>query len=264
MQRTIYINSANRDIGGNDADFTVTRNVVEFSGVPKSAKLMSVSIPYTWNNITNTNNTFSITETAVGTDNFVISVGNYDGTALATEVQSLLNASGVLTHNYTVVFDSSTLKFTITNSVNTIQITFAPTGSAALLLGFAPGSSSIVALSIVSTETAGLLPDYEIFVCSSLVAGSDNGVMLWSPTYTPSIVNQSQILARVPITSCYSGVINYCTPAGLPAYVISQSSFARAVSLGEPATIRFFLALPSGLSIDLNGYHWSGEIVLTF
>lgn len=264
MQRVIYVNSGARDVGGTDADFTVTRNTVEFSGVPISAKLATVSIPYTWDNVTTSNNTFTITETAVGTDSFVIPPGNYDGDSLATEIQSLLNTSGVLTPTFTVVFDATSSAFTISTSVNTFQITFTMIGSAATLMGFAPGSSSAVAASTTSTGGAALLPDYEVFVCSDLVAGSDNGVMLWSPTYTPTVSNQSQILARIPITACYSGVINYCVNATLPSYSITQSAFARAINLGQPASIRFFLTLPSGSPIDLNGYHWSAELVLTF
>lgn len=265
MQRTIYVNSANRDAGGTDDDFVVTRTA-DFTGVPTKAKLVSASIPFTWGNVTDDNNTFTVTETTVGSDDFVISSGYYNGEALATAVQDLLNNSGVLTSTFTVTYDSDTLGFTITSSLNTFQIIFDASGSAAALLGFTAGTTNpgAPALSVTSTGTAALLPDYEVFLCSDLVTGSDNGVMLWSPTYTPTVSTQSQIMARIPITSCYSGVINYCASSDLPSYGITQSSFARAVALGEPASIRFFLTLPSGLPIDLNGYHWSAEIVLYF
>ena len=265
MQRTIYINSGNRDVGGTDADFVVTR-LADFVGVPIKAKLVSASIPFTWGNVTDDNNTFTITETVAGTDDFVIPPGYYDGESLATAVQTLLNSSGVLTPTFTVTYDSDLMGFTIATTVNSFQIIFASSGSAATLLGFAPGTTNpgASAASVTSTGSAALLPDYEVFLCSDLVTGSDNGVMLWSPTYTPTVSTQSQIMARIPITSCYSGVINYCASSDLPSYSVTQSSFARSVGLGEPASIRFFLSLPSGLPIDLNGYHWSAEIVLYF
>jgi hypothetical protein len=377
MQKTIYINSSNRDADGTDDDFTITRVVQEFSTAPKSAKLVSASIPFTWYNVVGSdnqfsitetavgtddfiifpgtytgaelastietmlnesiilthnytvsfdsdtleytfsnsvntiqiifgssqdaavilgfdegstnpgapalavvsttaapasttiptyNNTFEITETAVGSDSFIIPPGNYDGATLATEIQTLLNNSGVLTHNYTVTFDSNYLLFTISNSVNTIQVIFPANNSAAALLGFEAGSvnPTVAASDVVSTQSAQILPDYEIFICSDLVGGSDNGVMLWSPNYVPAVDNQTLYLARVPITGCYSGVINYSANPNIPFYSVSQSSFARNVVLGLPASMSFSLILPSGLPITLNGYHWTAEIVLQF
>ncbi len=264
MERTIYINSSGRDLGGTDEDFTITKNSTVFSKTPVAAKLVGVSIPYTWNNITADNNTFTITETAVGTDTFAIPPGNYDGAALATEVQSLINGSGVLTSTFTVSFANSI--FTISSSLNTFQISFALSGSAATLLGFSPNTSNpgAPATSVSSTGLAQLLPDYEIFVCSDLVAGSDNGVIVWSPNYTPTVSSQSQILGRIPINACYSGVINYCLCKDLPFYSIVQSNFSKACAQNLPCTARFFLTLPSGLPVDLNGYHWTAEIVLKF
>jgi len=266
MRRTIYINSSDRDLGGTDQDFTITKDSTVFSKTPISAKLACVSIPYTWNNVTSSNNMFTITETAVGSDTFSIPPGNYEGSALATALQSIINASGVLTSNFTVIFDSTSMSFTINNALNTFQIVFTAIGSAAELLGFSPDTSNpgSAANTVSSTGMVKLLPDYEIFVCSDLVAGSDNGVMVWSPTYTATLSSQSQILGRIPITACYSGVINYCLNVELPFYSIVQSNFVRAIEQELPCTVRFFLALPSGLPVDLNGYHWSAEIVLQF
>jgi hypothetical protein len=266
MQRTIYINSSDRDLGGADEDFTITKDSTVFSKTPTSAKLVGVSIPYTWNNVTSSNNAFTITETAVGSDTFIIPPGNYDGSALAAEVQSLINASGVITSTFTVVFDSTNMVFTISSALNTFQIIFAAIGSCAELLGFSPDTSNpgAAALTVSSTGMVQLLPDYEIFVCSDLVAGSDNGVMVWSPNYTPTVSSQSQIMGRIPITACYSGIINYCLNTELPFYSIVQSNFVRDIAQELTCTVRFFLALPSGIPVDLNGYHWSAEVVLKF
>lgn len=375
-RKTLYINSAQRDVGGTDGNFTITRVVQEFPYPPKSAKLLTASIPFTWGNVVASNNTFSVTEFGVGTDSFIIPAGNYTGIALASEIQSLLNdsfillptftvsynlitqlftfsndanvfditftnvnsaatllgftpgtttpgapalsftstapalltpvfignntfsvtefgvgtddfvlpsgnytgttlaaevaallnASSILLPTFTVSFSSTTLLFTFSNSAHVFDITFATVNSAALLLGFTSGTTTpgAPALSFTSTATAQLLPDYEIFICSDLVRGSDNGDMLWYPNYSPTATNQSQILARVPITGCYSGVINYMAHVQLPFYNVAQSMFAKGSYSSTPVSINFFLMRPSGLALELNGYHWSAELVFDF
>lgn len=373
-RKTIYVNSSQRDIGGTDDNFNITRVVKEFPFPPKSVKLLTASIPFTWGNVVNSNNTFTIDEFGSGTDSFtinsgvytgnelaskveslingsfiltptytvvfnsntklftfanpteifqvifatlgsaasllgfvpatsnpggpaisvtsttpavgntvssgnntfsinqvgpitdsfIIATGNYNGTTLATAVQSLLNGSSILTPSFTVVFDSTTLLFTFTNSTSAFQITFKALGSAASLLGFTPGSTPAAPELSFTSSSAKLLPDYEIFICSDLVKGSDNGDMLWYPSYTPTLTNQSQILARVPINGCYSSIINYSAHVQLPFYNVAQSVFAKAPYTAVPAAMNFFLARPSGLPINLGGYHWSCELVFDF
>lgn len=265
-RKTIYINSTERDIGGSDDSFTITRVIQEFPYPPKSAKLVTAAIPYTWDNITFDNNSFSIFETGTGTFDLTIPEGNYSGAQLATAVETAINTSGFFSQTYTVTYDSTTLKFTFTTAPLGMQIIFTEPGSAATLLGFMPGSTNpgVAATSVTSTVGAQILPDYEIFICSDLVQGSDNGVMKWFPSYTPTVSNQSQILARVPITAGFSTVLNYCAHPQLPFYSVTQSLFGQQYTTGTPVSISFFLALPSGLPLSLNGYHWSAEIVLDF
>jgi hypothetical protein len=267
-RRSIYINSAYRSDGTNE-DFTITKTVQEFSQIPQSAKMISASIPFTWQNIVADNSTFTITEVPFGpelSDDFVIPTGNYTSTTLATALETLINASTVLAQTYTVTYDSATSMFTIsTVGPEPFQISFV-SPSAAVPLGFVESSTnpSSPALTVTSTAAIQLMADYEIFVCCDLVKGSDNGVMIWDPLNDPSVDNQSQILARVPVTGCHGGILQYTAPNDLPFYKISQSAFARSIGAGTPASIRFFLMLPSGNTLDLGGYHWSIELVLDF
>lgn len=267
----IYVNSLPqfRDAGTSNEDFTITKNIQEFRTEPISAKLISASIPYTWNNVTPSNSTFTITENTVGTDNFIIPNGNYDGTQLADVLQNVINSSGILTLPYTVVFDTQTLVFTITApGPNGIQISFTEPGSAASLLGFTPGSvfPGVFAASITSENKAVLLQDYEIFICSDIVRGSDNGVIPWNVLPAPDADNQNQILARVPILGCFSSVLSYKASLDIPYYLITGSKFSKSKSQSDSSTttIRFFLKFPSGETVDLNGYHWTAELVLNF
>lgn len=270
-KKVLYINSQSqyRDAGGTDEDFTITKAIQEFPVEPKGVKLISASIPFTWFNVTASNNTFTINEDGTGTDAFVIPPGNYTADTLAAEVQSLINASGVLTQVYTVTYDASTLTYTFTTNPNGMQIIFAASGSAALLLGFAENSTNpgAVATTVTSTTTAQLLQDYEIFICSDLVGGSDNGVIPWSTAATPGPLAQKQILARVPINTSFSGLITYNAHTDVPYYICTQSNFAKVRSTSYDSSnpsVRFFLAFPSGTTVDLNGYHWTAELVLNF
>jgi len=269
-RKVIYINSQElyRDAGTTNEDFTITKNTQEFPVEPKSVKLVTATIPYTWSNVTSDSNTFSVTEDGTGTDAFVIPEGNYSGDQLAEVVQNLLNNSGVLTQTYTVVFDPQTLLYTFTTTPNGMQITFAATGSAALLLGFDVNSTTpgTAATSVDSTSAAQILPDHEIFICSDLVKGSDNGVIPWGVQPLPGALDQNQILARVPLTGCYSGFIHYSAHTDLPYYICTQSKFCKVRSTTDTnlPSIRFFLAFPSGAVVDLNGYSWSAELVLDF
>jgi len=265
-RKSVYVNSTWRTAGTNE-DFTITKLVQEFSQPPKSVKLVGASIPYTWQNITVNNNTFTITQSPGGaSEDFVIPVGNYNPTELATLIQMMVSASVVLGQVYTVTYSSAMSAFTFTTvGPDSFQIIFSEP-SAAMSLGFAPGSTnpSMPATSVSSTAAVQLLPDYEIFVCSDLVKGSDNGVMPWNPALVLTPDDQPQILARVPVTGCHGGVIHFKPSDDLPYYGVTQSSFARSISAGTPATIRFFLVLPSGNVLDLEGYPWTMELVFDF
>lgn len=266
----IYINSLEsfRDVGTSNEDFTITKIPQEFPDPPKRAKLISACIPYTWNNITTTNNQFIITEDGVGSDTITIPEGNYTGTQLATALTEQINASGVITQVYTVQYDEQTNLFTFaTTGLNGFQFTFA-LDDAAKLLGFGSAGTYPVSptTSFTSTSGAVLLRDYEIFICSDMVSGCDMGVIPWNIQGLPDAYNQNQILARVPITSCYSSVLQYTAPNVLPLYNITQSKFAKSRNPTDPdmPSIRFFLKFPSGEAVDLGGYHWSAEILLEF
>ena len=267
-RKVIYINSLEvfRDAGTTNEDFTITKNSQEFSESPKKAKLISACIPYTWNNITSSNNTFDVIEDTVGTDTITIPEGNYTGLQLATVLTTLLNDSGVLTQVYIVTFDEQTLLFSYsTTGANGFQFTF--TDDTSKLLGFAVGTSpGAPSVSFLSDIGAILLSDYEIFICSDMVIGSDNGVIPWNVQPIPDAYNQNQILARVPIRGCFSSILNYTVSIDSPFYLITQSKFAKSRDGSDPDTpsIRFFLRFPSGATVDLNGYHWTAEIVLEF
>jgi hypothetical protein len=259
VQKTFYINSSEafRDPSGTNEDFTITEYTARMAQTPKRVKLIKASIPYTWNNITSFNNTFSVLDPAPHV--VTIPDGHYNGVDLAPVLQSAINASGV-SQTYTVIFNTNTLKYTI-SSVGDFSLDFTDSNSAATQLGFNTDIVTLPAISVTSTDVAQLIPDYEVFICSDLVTGSDNGVMKW----TSSPPTSDEILATVPITGCFGGLITYIT-TGEPFFTMAQSAYAQPQEPGpySPRTMRFFLRFPSGIPVELNGLHWTAQLVFEF
>lgn len=260
--QVIYINSSepHRDAGTTNEDFTITKQIQEFTNTPKKIKLISACIPFTWDNvITGINNTFTVYEDGIGSVNIIIPQGYYSGSDLASTIANSMNTT--LTQTYDVTYNSKTLMFYFSTG-DSAGFQFTMTPDIMTLLGFTDSvypSSPITSFS--SQIKAVLLVDYEILICSDAVRGSDNGVITWYSNSVPSI-SQDNILARVPINSCFTSVINYSAYAELPYYICKQSRFIG--SSNTLSSIRFYLTFPSGRPVNLNGYHWTAEIILQF
>lgn len=260
--KNIYISSAPgfRDNGGTDENFTITKQSSVFNLLPKRVKLLSANIPYTWNNITSSNNAFTLIELPGPTthSNVTIPVGHYTGTSLATILQDTLNAIVGVVHTYTVVYNTTTFKFTI-SATGFFQFNFTIANSIAQALGFdeiITASSN----SITSNNVAVINPDSEIFITSNLVGGIDNGVI---PYFTGS-TSDLKILASIPCTSCFGGTINYMANELEPWYLTSQSAFSMIPLTSGPVVLTFGLFFLSGIPVNLFGAHWSANILLEF
>lgn len=266
LLKQIYINSSApyRDIGGTDEDFTVTENGRHFGPplAPKRVKLGSASIPYTWYNVTASNNKFSVTDAS--TFNITIPVGHYDGPGLSSTVSSRLNASGTLL-TYTVLLSPTTYKLTISATGN-FSLNFNVADSADTLLGFIANTVTPSAATVTAPNIIGVLADNEIFICTDLISGADNGLIPWTPASAAS--SNRHILATVPISGIFGSVITCYGGDNVPFFDMRQSPYvAAAISRVEPPPLRqmrFWLEFPSGLPISLNGSHWSMSLIFDF
>lgn len=253
----LYVNSNNRDIGGTNESFTITDTSGRFSVPPRAVKLTRASIPYTWQNITSSNNVFTITEAGPAIT-ITVPPGNYSGTALATAITSAITASSA-THTYAVVYNQSTGLFTISAN-GTFSLGFNQVNTIAPRIGFVAGTSTSPATSVTSTMVAILSDDNEIFICSNLVGGIDNGYDLLEP----GAATNTQILAVAQINAIQNSTILFESYDDEPFFQITQSEWGKIYSSGDttPRVISFFLRLPSGDTVNLQGYSWSA--VLTF
>jgi hypothetical protein len=259
-QKSVYINSAQRDGGGSAESFYITDNAQRFTYPPKSVKLTAASIPHTWYNITSSNNQFNLREPPAGPFLITITPGNYSGAALATAVETALNASaGAFV--YTVTYDAASLHFTVTSSGMMI-LDFTPSNSIATRLGFTPGSQTALSLTAVSPNLAVLYVSAEIFICSDLVGGIDNGFA----KFNPNSATNDQILAVIPISGSFGDIVTFQAVSGDPFFSITQSNFGKISDSASdpPKKARFFLQFSSGFTMSLNGLDWSMTLTFDF
>lgn len=259
--KNLYINSAAgfRDITGTSENFTITKPLSNFNKAPKKVKLLSARIPFTWDNITAYNNVFNLIENGVLTHSGItVPVGRYTGATLAPVLQSVLNGIGGKLYTYTVTYDTNTFKFTFSATGN-FQFDFVVANNMALALGFTETLTTI-GTSVTSTGVAIIQPDFEIFIASDIVTGIDNGVVPWF-TGTSTDLN---ILAVVPINTCFGGIIEYTCSDLEPWQLASQSKFALESQNKDTISISFRLFFLSGIPVDLKGATWNANILLEF
>jgi hypothetical protein len=274
-RKTIYVNSSPefRDAGGTSEDFTITDTEQTITNLPKTVKLVNACIPFTWFNIysidqgetTVANNHFEFEDSADNPFSFDVTPGDYNGTSLAAAIQAAMNAT-VSPDTFTVTFSTTSFKFTFHTS-NVAGMTLKLDGIANNMerpLGFdAAGPDPAKAQTIESPNVSNLLIDLEMFICSDLVCGAENGIIPWN---TESPDPDLCILARVAVRSCFGAIMDYSAHPELPFYPVTQSFFSKIKEPLDtsPRTVRYYLRWPSGIPVDLNGYNWTGEIVFDF
>ena len=106
-------------------------------------KLLSYTITNSIYTVNNTNYRLNLIE-AVGGATTVVSLTqkNYNGSTLATELKTQLDAVSANGYTYTCSYDANTLKFTI-STINNFSLTFDLGASAYKILGFEKIPSSI-------------------------------------------------------------------------------------------------------------------------
>jgi len=89
-QKVIYINSKNRTSGTNE-DFIISKVVEEFRRPPKTVKLISACVPYSWNNLL-VGTELTITEDGLAPYVVALDPGFYTGITLAAALKTAIEA----------------------------------------------------------------------------------------------------------------------------------------------------------------------------
>ena len=184
--RRIYIDSRLRS-SGTDSDFTY--DLPRSIEVPDQtiAFVDSILVPNVWTTLHENNNRLYVSET-VGTTTtdhtYLLQEGNYTGQTLADMLATTLNSNKTLATNYTVTYDESIGKITITNQTpdyviftREALIGTSWNGGAPLTLenvrdcndviGNVAGSTTVVAGVLQMGGFIDLLPYKNLFLCSS-------------------------------------------------------------------------------------------------
>ncbi|ARA72255.1 hypothetical protein BNJ_00443 [Kaumoebavirus] len=271
VYKTIYINSSMRS-SGSDVDFTLRLQEDLLTKQPTTIRINNVRIPYTWYPISSTNNHFAVNISENFTLDIVIVSQGYTPSSLASALQTEINAKAQAVgaaDNFTVSYDPNLKKFTFTRAANYFQLVFNVSNSAAKILGFLAQSygSLTTTSTITSDKIINFVPDKYVFVNCDLITGADSGVVVIDPSVSPPPVNS--VLCAVPIQTGFGSVLSYENEL-MEEFNIDASAFVQAYvdanRKKQPLarTIRFYLTLPSGNSIDLNGHTWEATLAFGF
>ena len=219
-------------------------------------KVIQAEIPFVYDVITTSNNTFVYTSAGVPTT-ITIPTGTYTGPQLATQLTTLMSA---VTAGFTVTWSSQTLKFTFTYPLSsTWTLFFATRNTAYSPLGFVPGtiySNSGVSSTIVSAIIAQVAGPYYIYVNSNKL-GSLVNFNLADQSITSGIGPE---ICRIPVNVQFGSVIFYSDPT--PTYLFDFFTNIQFDSFD------FYLTLGSDQyqkPLDLKGSPWSLKLaVLTY
>jgi len=261
-KRVISINSADRTTGTSD-DFTITDDLQIFTNEPKSVTPLMICVPYTWYNVFpetspgNGTDQFSITGANSGLNQVTIPANNYTGDSLAAALKVALDAVAA-PDVYVVTYSLSTGKFTI-SSTESFSIDFTITNNMHLIFGF---NEVVVpsATTHVSTNVAGFVTDKVVWICTDMIGGIDNGIIPWRSGAPLS----EQIIAELPIVGCFGSILFHQVTCCMPEFIMTNSPFSLVKPSTSTRTTRFYLKLPSGAPISLNGHEWSMQLRLNF
>lgn len=260
LSKNLYINSKNR-LTGSTSDFNVVvPNFIDLAdnvnGYRIKISVLRAVIPYSFYNLTNNNNKFRLTEsdsdgvTNLVSNDFAIPVGNYDAISFRNMIKSLIDGwVRASPFTYTVSFDRSTHKFTISIQEDNKKIKFEFLGedSAYIQFGFSEGSSvsaTFPSKSVTSSNVIQLSGDHQVYIKCSL--SNDN-------TIDFNTNSSSLTLITLPIDSPAFHLLTYSEMDDKADVYISNNIID---------SFRLFLTNQNSQPIDLNGLDW--ELVLNF
>lgn len=173
-------------------------------------KVLQAEIPFSYYVINSQNNRFSLTEPA-GTATVTLPVGNYNSATLSATLASVLTStsSGLNGRTYSVTYNSSLEKFTITTSSGDFILTFTDSNQTnpRNVIGFLAGantSSGSVLVAPLTSQISG--PNY-VYLNSTQIGPLVNTLLPQNSINLQSGQKGPQI-ARIPIR-CNPGDVSF-------------------------------------------------------
>lgn len=178
-------------------------------------KVLEAEIPFSYHVINSSNNTFTLVEPLVGSATITLPVGTYTATSLATILASLLTAASPASRTYTVTFNTTTQRYSITTSFDTFTLTFGVVGNPGitnprLFLGMNAGanpSSGVLLVSPITVQSSG--PNY-VFLNSDILGISMETTL---PQLYVAGGGKGPQIAKIPMAANYNEICFYKDPA---------------------------------------------------
>jgi hypothetical protein len=228
-----YVSSKNRT-SGTSTSFVIS--IPEIQGYNK-VRVKSVQIPLTYYIINSTNNKLDFTESGQSQTAATITPGNYTISSLTAAIKTAIEAVSPTASSYTVAYDSSTMKITM-SSATSFALPFATGTNAAtsicLILGFA-ASDIATSTSHTATNVHNLFGPLALVLKTTLITGYDN-----SPKTSDSA--DTGVLCIIPISVDIGSVLNYDA---------DEENYVRMSN--KTITPTFSITFPGNVSLDLNG-----------
>ena len=254
-KQIIEVNSRHITSGTPDNFYITIPNDLFTTRSPHFIKVVDANIPYSFFQIIDgVNNHFTLDDGG-GVVDIYITEQHYSGVQLALEIKNELDAVSSIPQVYTVDYSKQTNKYTIHSTAN-FTLDFDFDDSIYKATGFLRQSYAGTN-SYTSDTMIDLINDEFLWICTDLINGIDNGVMLYRPT-----TENMHILATIPITVDYGGMICYHEEIIEPPKDIRNARF----SYNEDVTksINIWLERESGLPMSLNGLNWSMKFILFY
>lgn len=227
-----------------DVNVELDQAISCFTNEHLAVSIHSLSLPSSWYNISQFDNTFEFKVSAGSYQTLTVSPGNYNTRQLANEVQTLLNNLSLGT--FSVSYNSITNHFTIVETSSTTQFSLLFTGSNTIhkQLGFAKAEYSSSMFLVESVNAVSIFPYQSIYLHLNLVAGDSQD----------SFGRAVDIFERIGIPP--SNQLVFWRPiATSQRYLINRRYLTN---------FRFYLTFQAdGTPVDLNGLHFSFSLQFT-
>lgn len=234
----IHISSADCAIGDDTFQLNLESPLLCPPGYTMLLSLASAEIPFSFYICNKYNNTLLITENGINRT-ILITEGNYSTSSLKAKVLSLLGP------NYTMSYNSDSMKYTFTTTLNNVIFDFVESTSNELL-GFSKIQSQFVNGILISNKVINFNYTNSLFLVSDF---TDIGSM------DSKTKKYSNILAKIPINTMAGGMIYYYG---------SQTTHKIIYHSAIIHTLKFKITDDRQRPIDMNGIDYDFSLLIDF
>jgi hypothetical protein len=236
----IYLNSkrANKYINGQIADCVF---YLPHINVPKSKNVsimvLNAQIPSSFYNVNSINDKLDYNINDKVTQTVTLTHSNYNINTLKAHIISLIGS------NFIITYSVASNKLTITHSIYEFEL--KNTSTCFELLGFSNTDHGSISKSLISDNVVNL------FTTRNLQIASDNFILNNIDSYNP---NNSNILASIPVSSAYNGIIAYSNIHNVHSEINNTRNLTN---------LHIKITNQDGELVELNNAHWSMALLLS-